>query len=408
MLPEKGDTANEGYMFLCLKAIYGLKQSGYKWHVKFSKSLQRQHVHPIDADTCVYIHRRDGGQGEIMCIIILHVDDSLLFGPSQVTGRVLEKLEKEYKMTTEERAKWFLKMRIQYADDGSSCSLSQPDYADEIVRAAGLEKFDVAPTPSVQVLTSGTDEPMSRREEEFMSQKPYGKIVGMIHHLQMQTRPDLSFAVSQLQTFLQKPREKHWEELMIAVRYINGSRNYGLKYTSEEGWADVKCRFRRDQVVGSVDADFASAEDRCSRSGVLFTYMGAVFSHKSKKQPGCPARSTAEAELNALDLGVREARFIRKLCLELDIFGRKHGGVVTIPILEDNAACLQLATGSPWSAQTKHVDVKQMALRWDVQNKIVSVERVGTKDNVADAMTKPLTRVPFEKNRMLMGVVPVH
>jgi hypothetical protein len=94
--------------------------------------------------------------------------------------------------------------------------------------------------------------------------------------------------------------------------------------------------------------------------------------------------------------------------LELDIFGREHGGVITIPILEDNAACLQIATGSPWSAQTKHVDVKQMALRWDVQNKIVSVERVNTKDNLADAMTKPLTRVSFEKMRMLMGVVPVH
>jgi hypothetical protein len=408
MLPEKGDKANEGFMFLCLKAIYGLKQAGYKWHCKFSKSLQRQNVHPIDADTCVYIHRGDGGQGEIQGIIILHVDDSLLFGPSKVTGNMLEKLEKEYKMTTEKKAKWFLKMRIQYADDGSSCSLSQPDYADEIVRAAGLDTFDVASVPSVQVLTSGIDEPMSRREEEFMSQKPYGKLVGMIHHLQMQTRPDLSFSVSQLQSFLQKPREKHWEELLTAVRYINSTRNYGLKYTSEEGWADAECRYRRDQVVGSVDADWASAEDRCSRSGVVFTYMGAAISHKSKKQPGCPSRSTAEAELNALDLGVREARFIRKLCLELDIYGRKHGGVITIPILEDNAACLQIATGSPWSAQTKHVDVKQMALRWDVQNKIVSVERVKTKDNLADAMTKPLTRVPFEKNRMLMGVVPVH
>ncbi len=92
MLPERGDKANEGFMFLCLKAIYGLRQAAYKWHVMVFKSLQRQNVFPIDVDTCIYIHRDDDGKGKSIGIIVLHVDDSLLFGPSQVTGTQLDKL----------------------------------------------------------------------------------------------------------------------------------------------------------------------------------------------------------------------------------------------------------------------------------------------------------------------------
>jgi len=57
--------------------------------------------------------------------------------------------------------------------------------------------------------------------------------------------------------------------------------------------------------------------------------------------------------------------------------------------------------------ESKHIAVKYFAVRNDVKEKRIAVERVATKDNAADLMTKPLGRVKFEEFRSMMGVVPL-
>ena len=53
-------------------------------------------------------------------------------------------------------------------------------------------------------------------------------------------------------------------------------------------------------------------DDRKSVSGNVFMFMGAAVSWQSNKQ-NAVARSTAEAELAALDLAVRNGLWWRKL-----------------------------------------------------------------------------------------------
>jgi len=131
-------------------------------------------------------------------------------------------------------------------------------------------------------------------------------------------------------------------------------------------------------------------------------------SWKSKKQPGRAARSTAEAELNALDQAVREALWLGKMCKGLDI-GSSYNeqGHPTMLIYEDNEACWNIANGSRWSAETKHVDVKYFACRDDVRHHRVEIHRIATDENPADLFTKPLKRIKFEKFRAMMGVFPI-
>ena len=176
-----------------------------------------------------------------------------------------------------------------------------------------------------------------------MESVDYGELVGMLAHYSIMTRPDLAQAVGQLQRFCRDPRKRHWYAALRVVKYIKGTKDYGLCYT-KDGLA---------KVVGYADSDWASdEEDRKSTTGWVFPYMGAAICWKSKKQPGRAARSTAEAELIALDQAVREALWLRKLCKGLNIDVSPIGGAPTIIVYEDNEACLNIANGSRWSLET--------------------------------------------------------
>jgi hypothetical protein len=394
MTPPTDDYENAAFIYLLMKSVYGLRQAAYRWSEDINKVLQKDGFEALDADTCVYTHRN--ASGKIVCVLALHVDDMLLVADDSVSEEIVSKLKQNYTMS-ESPARWFLKMKVEYAADMSSVTMSQPDYAEEIIKQAQMEGCNPVATPLDTVLTQGSEDPVTEEERLFMADKDYGGLVGMVAHYSLQTRPDLAQAVGQLQRFTKDPRRQHWHAVQRVIKYIAGTKDYGLRFTKEG----------LSKVVGASDSDWASSlDDRQSTSGYVFLFMGAAIAWKSKKQPTV-ARSTAEAELIALDLAVREALWLRKLCQGLDLNMTETGGAPTITVYEDNEACYNIAQGSRWSNETKHVDVKYFAVREDVARKRVAVERIATEDNPADLFTKALGRVKFEKFRAMMGVVRV-
>jgi hypothetical protein len=188
-------------------------------------------------------------------------------------------------------------------------------------------------------LFKGTDIPFTEEEESEMTDvyETYGTVVGMLGHLCNATRPDLSYSVNQCRSYTSNPRRHHWEALKRIVRYLKGTLNFGLVYSMVHG---------KDQLHAYCDADWATNEDdRKSVSGNVFMYMGAAIGWKSIKQTAV-ARSTAEAELAALDITARDALWYRKMIEALRISTSK-----TIPLFEDNAAASAIANGSQWSAR---------------------------------------------------------
>ena len=374
-----------------LRSIYGLRQSAHRWHQEINGTLLEHGFQCVDADQGVYVMY--GEDGQLKCCMCLHVDDLLISAPDDVLNDVTTSLKAAYDMR-EENADWFLKIRITRSTDRQSMSLSQPDYAASIVKACGLDPVLSKPanTPMADPLFKGTDIPFTEEEESEMTDvyETYGTVVGMLGHLCNATRPDLSYSVNQCRSYTSNPRRHHWEALKRIVRYLKGTLNFGLVYSMVHG---------KDQLHAYCDADWATNEDdRKSVSGNVFMYMGAAIGWKSIKQTAV-ARSTAEAELAALDITARDALWYRKMIEALRMSTSK-----TIPLFEDNAAASAIANGSQWSAKTKHVATRFFAVRDDVLEKRVEVLPVDTADNVADFFTKPLGRTKFEKFRGLMGV----
>ena len=93
--------------------------------------------------------------------------------------------------------------------------------------------------------------------------------------------------------------------------------------------------------------------------------------------------------------------WFRKLASALDI-----PNSTTLPIYEDNEACLAIGSGNKWSQKLKHMDIKYFCVRSDVHDKRLELMPIASEDNTADAFTKGLKEQPFRKHRDAMGVFP--
>ena len=136
-------------------------------------------------------------------------------------------------------------------------------------------------------------------------------------------------------------------------------------------------------------------------SRYLFMIGGATVSWSSKKQ-ATVAKSTTEAEYVALSFAAQEAIWLRRLLADIG-FGDLNPTV----IYEDNNGAIDLSKNPKHHNRTKHIDIAYHFTRERVESKELSVQYCPTSDMVADAFTKGIGRVQFEKFRDLMGVQSV-
>ena len=173
------------------------------------------------------------------------------------------------------------------------------------------------------------------------------------------------------------------------MRYLRGTRNYGLVY-SKDGSKDI---------LGYLDADWAGdVNDRKSTSGYLYLISGAAVSWRSKKQT-CVTLSTAEAEYMALASAAQEAMLMRQLMADL-----KNRPTRATIIYEDNQSTIRMANNPQFHGRAKHIDIKYHFIREQTQNGTVELRYCPTKDMIADMLTKGLTQHQFMKLRDLVGV----
>ena len=139
-----------------------------------------------------------------------------------------------------------------------------------------------------------------------------------------------------------------------------------------------------------VDADFAGEADRKSISGMLgaFGQQGA-FMWKSTKQH-LTAKSSTEAELIALADNCASIIVARRALGELCI-------IVPGPtiVYEDNTAAITILRDIVYSGRTKHIDVRLQDVRDQVRRLVLELRYIDTKDQLADLLTKGLSREGF-------------
>lgn len=70
----------------------------------------------------------------------------------------------------------------------------------------------------------------------------------------------------------------------------------------------------------------------------------------------------------------------------------------------DNAAAIELSKNPVYKFNTKHIDIKYHYVREVIKNKEIVLEKIDTKENLADIMTKPLFGPLHQKFTSGMGL----
>ena len=219
--------------------------------------------------------------------------------------------------------------------------------------------------------------------------------------LVQKTRYDLCYAVGELCRWTANPGERHLLAFKRVLRYLKGTLDMKLVYKrpekkkNDEGESIID-----DECVGHSDASWADNLDGTSTGGYVFTMCGGAICAKSKRQR-LVATSTAEAELIQLNTTAKQGVWLRLLREQL-------GMDVSSPmvLMEDNAAAQRIAETGRRSQRSKHFRVREFWINNEkVKDKTFIIKHCPTTEMVADIMTKPLSKVPFEKLRTMMGLV---
>lgn len=75
-----------------------------------------------------------------------------------------------------------------------------------------------------------------------------------------------------------------------------------------------------------------------------------------------------------------------------------------LKLLIDNASAIKLAKNPEFHKRSKHIEVRHHFVREKYNEGIIDLEHVDGKNQIADVMTKPLTRIRFEILRDMLGM----
>ena len=108
----------------------------------------------------------------------------------------------------------------------------------------------------------------------------------------------------------------------------------------------------------------------------------------ARTQP-CLALSSAESEYYALVVAAQEGMMLQSIMKE---FGIDLGLV-----LRSDSTAAKQAVEKPGVMRMKHLALKALFLKQLCQTGVLSVQRVGTKENPADLLTKPVTAEALQR-----------
>ncbi|GJR64885.1 copia protein [Tanacetum coccineum] len=120
---------------------------------------------------------------------------------------------------------------------------------------------------------------------------------------------------------------------------------------------------------------------------------------KDEEKQTALAISTTEAEYVSARKACQQALWMKQALVDYDI------RLDDIPIMRDNKGAIDLSKNPVQHSRTKHIEICHHFLRDNVQKGNIFIEKVSSEDNIADILTKPLKRGPFNYLRLGLGMM---
>ena len=393
-VPE-GITVAEGCDCIRLnRALYGLKQSPREWYEQINAYLQSLSFKRLKSEHCLYFYINN----DEICIISLYVDDLIIAGSSKaVTDRIKMLMKKRYSMKDLGDVDEILGCRVHVDSSLGTVTMNQKKYTEGLLEkylkpgstwcdTPADNKLVLVPTPSTDTTNNNSN---NNNNSVDMS---YREVVGSLLWLSLGTRPDITYAVSQVAKFSSNPGPQHWEAVHRIIRYLHGTRTLGLTYHAHQhGSDDSPVTLTSMKPHGYVDADYARDKTTFrSVTGYIYFLAKAPISWQTRQQPSV-ALSTMEAEFMAACAAAQESVWLIQLLKELSCELKEP-----IVLFEDNKACIDYSKNSTNHQRTKHISVRYHFIRDLITDKVLHLQAIPTEENIADILTKPLDKRIFQ------------
>ena len=142
---------------------------------------------------------------------------------------------------------YFVNIKVVYPESGKIW-IDKPTYTMKVLKKFQMENSK--PT----IIPSDAGEKLSDKEV-------YQSAIWSLQYLSTRTRSDVAYAVGIVARFCLQPTKEHWTAVRHILWYLNGTRNYGLLYSSGE----------TSYLTGYSDADWTGdINDYESTTGYLF------------------------------------------------------------------------------------------------------------------------------------------
>ena len=392
-----------GKVWKLLKALYGLRKSPVLWFKELVSFLQSLGFEYCPDEPCILINK------ETHLILFLYVDDLLVIAQPECLQQINEfktAVHNKYGIKDLGEATSFLNIRILRDIKAKKLWICQDGYVDKLCVKFGIDQSMRTATPLIS----------SYRPQPFEGQATIQQIsemqekVGSILYAAVVTRPDISFAASQLSQFAMNPSFEHLRYANRVLSYLQTTKYYAIEFsgsvdkaTKVDGSAEMETG--DDEVLQlSSDASFADdPETRKSTQGHLMKLFGGAIMWQSLKQKTVTT-STTEAELLSLSHTARETIALYRLFEQIQFDPEQKPR-----ILCDNQQTVGLIQKErpQLTSKLKHVDIHNLWLREIHRDGKVAVKWVPTTDMPADGFTKPLAAEKHSHFVRQLGLVDI-
>ena len=204
------------------KSLYGLKQSPRCWNTALDGYLQDIGFENSKSDSCIYIRNRNNS----FCVVAVYVDDLIIASKSIDEIETIKKsMNNRYKMKDLGALKYFLGINIM--QDENNVFINQSSYIESLLGKFNFSNANPVKSPvecSIKLVKAN-------ESSDLCDVTLYQSAVGSLLYLSTKTRPDITFAVSNVARYCQKPTQQHWSAVKRIFRYLKGTIDFGIKYS---------------------------------------------------------------------------------------------------------------------------------------------------------------------------------
>nr|GEW78634.1 ribonuclease H-like domain, reverse transcriptase, RNA-dependent DNA polymerase [Tanacetum cinerariifolium] len=369
---------DNGKVYRLIKALYGLRQASHAWNIKLDNTLKSLDFKKRALEQAIYTKTSK----ESILLVGVYVDDLIITGtPKKEIDKFKAQMEEKFEMSDLVLLAYYL--GIEVTQTGSDISIKQSAYANKILKEVGMIDCNetLIPMDLRKRLTKNN-------EGTLVNSTEYRSLIGCLTYL-LHTRPDLSYSVGLLSRFMQEPNEQHMKAIRQILRYVKGTKDYGITYKHNGG----------NKIQGFSDSSYGvNTQEGKGTTGIIFYYGESPISWSTQKQ-ATVALSSCESEFIAATPASTQALWLKRLSSKLT-----HSKEENVTIMVDNKSPIALMKNSVFHGKSKHIDTKYHFIRVCVEREDIQVEFVSGEYQKADIFTKALPKIKFLTMRQLIGL----